>query len=118
MSIKSLIRRATSRDDCVYWPPVGTTDFGRGTIGRPIALKCRWEDKQIEFLDEEGKVLVSKAVVTIDTQLEFGGILWHGKERDLISRTNPSANPGALEIRGMSKTPDFKNTAVLQEYML
>lgn len=115
MSIKSFIAKITSKDYCVHWAGTGSDDDGKHTVAAPVELKCRWEDNQIEFLDKEGKLVMSKSQVLFKTGtvIDFGGILWHGRLADVVDPVIPANNVGAYEIRGISRIPDIKNHGML-----
>ncbi len=113
MGFQRFLKKATGNDDAVYWPPnLGTDGYGQYTNSTPTGIKCRWEDLVVDFVDREGKIEQSKAVIYLyGVDIKFGGILWHGKLSD--ANANPFKNDGALEIRQLKDQGTFKNEARL-----
>jgi hypothetical protein len=112
------------RQDCVYWAPSGFDDFGQPIYAPPVHLKCRWEDDSQAFMNREGVMELSKAVVYVaavsDTEeVEEEGILWLAitptklnNAPPPLDQINPSLKPfdnvGAAEVRRFAKLPDLK----------
>lgn len=61
-----------------------------------------------EFVDMHGDEQISSAKLLVDTVLEFGGVLWHGKLVDAVT-SDPNKNKGAREIRKIETVPGMKN---------
>ena len=70
----SLITRML-KQKAIYWPVDGKDSYGQPTNGGPVAIKCRWEDVQEEFITPKGTTEMSKAVVYVDRDMEAGGLL-------------------------------------------
>lgn len=119
------------RQNAIYWPPGLPDDFGRVVPGRLVPLtlvagvnsRVRWEDRVEEFLGAEGTAQHSNAVVYVPAlpggdEVELGGWLWLGDQNDLTSESDPSANPGAYEVRRVDKLPTLKATESLRTVYL
>lgn len=123
MSFKRFLKSVTGKDDAVYWPPIpGPQDnYGQYTNASPKGFKCRWEDRIIDFVDREGKIIQTKAVIYVyqiwqNLNLQFGGIVWHGKLA--AASFDYRDTPGALEIRGLNSDYDLENTVTLTRVYL
>ena len=96
------------KQNAVYFAagPVGRN--GQYTYEDPVAIKVRWHDEQVEFLDKNKAKQVSKAVVFVGQDVTLLGVLWLGDIDDLTSDTEPFKNSGAYEIRGFVKIPRLR----------
>ena len=110
MNIISRMRK----QDAVYWPYSSTSAFGVKVVGDPVAIKCRWESKSEEFLDSEGEVQMSNAVVYVDRDTPMGGILMLGTTDDITDSVNIKENDGAWEIRRFDNLPNLRATEFLK----
>lgn len=122
----SLITRMR-RQNAVYWPPAGPNDFGKQSFGTLVELtlgggvnsRVRWEDREEEFVDAAGTVVMSSSVVYCPAlpgggEVEIGGFLWLGDRTDLTDETEPGNNDGAAEIRMVDKLPNLKASEFLR----
>ena len=62
------------KQNAVYWPFVSINQFGEKSVGDPVQIKVRWEDKNEEFLDTQGQIQMSKAIVYVDRDIVNGSI--------------------------------------------
>ncbi len=115
--MKRFLKRATSFDRAVYWAPKGLSDYNKTLFEPPIQINCRWEEFLTHYVDREGKILISAAKVWTLSDLDFKGVLWHGKLVDLTS-TDPKEILEALEIRSIKKAKSFNGKATLFEILL
>ena len=107
------------KQTAVYWSPGSGFDaYGQPVWGEPVELLCRWEDTNVEFIDPQGTRQVSQARVFVGQDLEVGGVLMLGSTADTDSSLDPKANPGAFEIRSVSKAPDLRASRFLRTVML
>lgn len=128
----SIINRMR-KQNAIYWPPAAPDDFGRPGPGVLVELvvrdgvvltpagnyRVRWEDKLEQFLDKNGAVQMSSAIVYVPklpdgSEVLVGGYLWLGDRADLISETDPRANVTAEEIKRVEKLPTLKATETLR----
>jgi hypothetical protein len=121
MSIITKVLKGT----CVYWPPGGSEsggvdfdDYGQPSYGSPVELDCRWEDVSVEFLDSQGTLQTSHAVVMVGSDVAVGGVLFNGNLAGVSDLTAPKNNDGAWEIKRFDKTPNFRYTEYLREAYL
>ena len=98
------------RKKTVYWALIGNNTDGSPRFAAPVEINVRWNNKQEEFLDKEGRTQVAKAAVHMDREPSIGGYLRFGLLADLTSQTRPQANRGAEEIRGLRSVDNFKGT--------
>lgn len=115
MSIITRMRKQTA----TYW---STTPDGYGGVefSAPVAIECRWEDKQERFVDETGRETVSRSIVYVDRDLEVGGYLALGDYSASTSTTTTGEEPSftppdtARPIRKFDKLPNLRNTETLR----
>ena len=110
MSIISRMRK----QDAIYWPYSSTDEFGVKVVGAYVEIKCRWEDKNEEFLDANGEIQMSNAVVYVDRDTPIGGILMLGTKDDITDDTDIKENNGAWEIKRFDNLPNLKVTEFLK----
>ena len=94
-----------------YWPRTGSDMYGAPTFGSAVAIKCRWEDRAVQFRDAQGNETVSDAVVYPDRTLEIGGYLLRG-----TASGSPPAT--AREIRQTMLSPALRGSPELNNVML
>lgn len=105
--------------DAVYWAPAGIGDDGSATYGTPIAIKCRWDEMQTQFVAGDGSQRVSLAVVMVDRDLQLDGVLWLGLLTDPgLNQADPFDNAGAYEIQGLSKVANRRATKFVRTVYL
>jgi len=101
------------KQDIVYWANPTPTKFGSFTYTAPVDLKGRWEDRQVVFMDKEGKELTSKSIIYLGQDIDLGGFLYLGTLASIasaIDETHPKNVDGAEEIRGYTKIPNIRGT--------
>ena len=81
---------------CVYWAlqsnesgGLAYDDYGQPIYTDPVELRCRWVDKNEEFIDPEGTRHVSKAVVYVESDVDIGGMLFNGVLTDVVNLNDP-----------------------------
>ena len=105
--------------NAVYWSPSSINGSGQRSFGIAVELDCRWEDKQILFIDTNGNEVRSEAVVYLSSVVELGGYLYQGTEDDLDSEhSDPYDVSGAREIRGIKKSHELNGTDYLVKVFL
>ena len=92
------------RQTATYWAPSTPDGFGSRSYSAPVAVNCRWTQKQELFVDSAGKEVLSQAVVWCDTDVALEGYLYLGTSTE----TDPSTLDGAFEIRQWEKTLSVK----------
>lgn len=102
----------------VYWAPLAPDKFGKTTYAAPVEITCRWEQRDEEFKDRDGSVLISPAVVYVGQDVVVGGMLMLGELTSSVDETNPRANAGAWEIGRFDKLPTLRATRFLRTVYL
>lgn len=97
-----------------YWGSPSPTGFGGHTFGTPSSIMVRWEEKNEEFVDEQGNQKISQAVVFAEGDLEVGGYLYLGE----TSETDPTSIDDALPIQRYAKIPDIRAVQYLRKAWL
>jgi len=99
------------KQTAAYWPPTGTDKRGQPTLGTPIDILVRWEDKTEEFIDPAtGTRQMSKAIVYVDRDVLVHGVLLLDGLTSTTDQDNAKANDGAWEIRRFEKLPTLRQT--------
>lgn len=114
------------RQDAVYWAPNGIDQFSQPQYLVPVGLKVRWVDGNVEYLDKQGRTMVSSAMVYTGEDVKEGGVLWLGSIDDVNLGDNPYTDtddfqnkyPGASEIKKFEKAPNVKATRFLRTAFL
>jgi len=109
------------QQNAIYWPPGGFDGFGRAQAAPLVELALidgenycvRWEDTVEEFVDRDGTVLRSNAIVYVPrlpdgSEVRTGGHLKLGNRGDLKNEHDPKQNEGVFEIKRVDQLPDFK----------
>ena len=97
-----------------YWEPGAQDGFGGKTWSAPVVIKCRWEDKQELYIDNQGNETRSDATVYVKIDLELGGYLFKG----ITAALTPNAVVDAREIVDFRSTPDLHNRLVERKLLL
>jgi len=101
----------------VYWPLSSTEvdAYGQPTYGTAVEIRCRWQDRVEETLNEQGILKISKAKIYVASDVDVGGVLWQGRLVDVpTSLTEPKKNAKAFEIIRFDKLPDLKIKSFLR----
>ena len=72
----------------------------------PAALKGRWEDRIVKFIDEQGAENESRSVVYLSISVDIGDYLFLGTS----TVTDPTTVSGAYEVRDYREVSSVKNT--------
>lgn len=114
----SILKKMLKKGRAVYWAPKGVDDFGQPKYDEPVEIKCRWEDRNEQFINQAGEQVVSKSIVYVDRKLQLGGMLAKGTLENLTSQTVPANNPDSGEIRGWGEVPNINQDKFLRWAML
>ena len=110
-----IITKAYSQGQfAVYWAKTGTDRYNKSTYDTSIEIPVRWDDEIKEFQDDEGRTVISSAMVMCDRDLLLGSMLWLGRIDDVTDPLVPRNNSGAREVRRFDKIPNLKNTETLR----
>ena len=100
------------KQTAVYWPETAIPDrFGRHTYATGVEIKCRWQDKTMQFKKPDGEVAVSNAVIlTLDSRVTgVGGYLFLGKLTDIVGNETKPIEAGAKRIEQRRASPNLRN---------
>lgn len=106
------------KQKAVYWPPAGVDQGGQPVYAGPLEIKCRWEERAVEYLKPDATPAVSQSVVFVDRDLELGGVLWLGLLDAVLDFVDPLRNEGAGEINGWSKVGNLRSTEFVRKAFL
>ena len=105
MSLITRMRKQTA----VYWAQAAARDDdGQLTFAAPVEIDCRWDDEAQEFIDSEGRKVVSRSIVYVDRVMIVGDMLYLGTLASLSGETDPRNVATAYKIRGWARNPDIK----------
>lgn len=101
------------RQKAIYWQRDAVPDkYGRYSFASPVEIDCRWDDTSQEFLDPQGEVQLSRAVVYVDRVMSPGDRLMRGAiESD--TPADPLTIRTAFEVRRFDQNPNLKATESL-----
>lgn len=71
----------------------------------PVEIKCRFEIKNMEFLDRDGNKSDTNAVIFVDRDIKELGLLWLGRLSEVRYIREPFQNEGVFEVRKFDKIP-------------
>ena len=80
-------------DHATYWPPSSTDAYGQPSMGQPVEIKCRWETRNSQFIDENGDRALARAVVYTSIDVQPKGILIPAR-LSTVDQADPKANVG------------------------
>lgn len=92
-----------------HWGVAGRDEFDEIIFDAPVEVLVRWEQKQELFMDNQGKQVLSNAIVYPLEELPIEGYLALGS----FSETNPkesSLTNISFEIKMQSIITNIKNT--------
>lgn len=94
------------RDVATFWTVTGDDGFGGLTFGAPVQVSVRWEDIQEDFLNPQGEIQLSKAVVYCPrgTAVKVKDYVLQGTSVE----TDPTTVQDAELVRQVLKSPDLR----------
>ena len=116
-----VIAKVLRYDDAVYQGPIVKDGAGGGTYPAPIEFLrptgVRWDAKIGKVPNPFSDDRESASVIMVPQDVEVGGWLYHSTMANLPGggSTPLEEIPGAVQIIGFRKTPNFKNTETLRE---
>ena len=90
--------------DAVLYALAGVDDYGHHTVSSTgVAIKLRWETKQVEVIDAQGNTTMLESVAFVDRVIAIGSNIWLGKLADV-----PSPVTNLRQVVTYSEIPDTK----------
>lgn len=121
-SLAVIVRNKFLKQTLVYWAPAGADEYGKVAYGTPVELACRWEDRRTEYLNPEGRLVMSRAYVLLADPIREGGLIFLGKLADWIAMPTypeiPTRGQLAIEVTNVKPTPDIKAKSMIYEIYL
>lgn len=103
----------------VYWSSPSASGYGGYTYSTPSEIDCRWEKKQILYIDINGQEKLSNAIVYVNQDLDVNGYLYLGEEADLdSSHDNPQIIDNVFRIEAFKKVPNIQGSQYLRKAYL
>jgi len=113
------------KQKAVYWPlgseesgGVDTDAYGRPNYGTAYEVWCRWETKNIEFIDANMTRRLSKSIVYLRSDVRVGGVLMLGTLSDVTNLTIPKKNDYAFEVFRFDKSPTLNTKQYIRKAYL
>lgn len=95
------------RQRAVYWARSNTPDeFNQFGFADPVQIKCRWVDKNEQFLNSTATAIVSRSIVYTDRRVREGDWLRLG-HLDTGEPADPRTADGAMEVKAFEALPDI-----------
>lgn len=103
-----------------YWAPGAVDGFGKKSFSSPTTVRVRWQDRQEEFVDQEGHVQRSRTIVYSHKKLLEGGYLFKGDLEMLTTeqKAAPEKLAGARLIGSAQESPSLHARIILYKAML
>lgn len=99
------IGAAAYRQECTYWPSTGQDGYGAPTFGTPSLRSCRWENRNEEFVNDEGEKALSRSQVWTYNPMDTGGWVALGNH---TATPNPLGLSNAWRIQRSDEIPDLR----------
>jgi len=96
------------------WRYSNVDGWGGKSFSSPVAIDCRWEDKQEQVVDTHGQEVLSAARVYVDTDITTGSYLYLGTSTE----STPTDQSGAREVIAFAKVPNLKGTEFVRKVWL
>lgn len=104
--------QTTLREKATVWA-ASPDGYGGFTFSAPTKVMCRWQDRQEEFVDFQGRQLVSASVVYLESKVDPGSFIALGE----FTAADP-VSVGAKEVKSYSRTHDLRNMQTLHKVHL
>ena len=110
------------RQIMLYWKLDSNDQYGTATYvdpQNPIAIKCRWEDREKEILTKDNRKVLTKAVIMHTYgPLKVGSLVFLGTLEDWKLVPNypnpPTVNNGGHEVMHIADTADLKQLGTVR----
>lgn len=99
------IGAAAYKQQCTHWPSTGQDGYGKPTFGTAILRACRWENRNEEFVNDEGERALSRSQVWTYEPMDAGDWVALG---DHSSLADPTTLNGAWRIQRSDEIPDLR----------
>lgn len=95
----------------VLWPYEGVSDgYAQPTLGTPVELRVRWEDKQSDQLDPQGRRVRVDATATVDRDVTIGSEMYLGDMNDFAGTALGIDNDTkVMVVKTFNAVPDVRN---------
>lgn len=88
-------------EEATYWGAPVSDGLGGNTYNAPIQFFCRWEERQEEFVNSDGELKISNAIVFANRSFDTLGYLYLG----VSVAADPTTVSGAWRILGFRNIP-------------
>lgn len=98
-----------------YWSPSANPDqFGFRSFSAPVTLDGRKEEKNVIFIDSDGREQVAESVYWTESDVQVQGYLFLGSS----TVSDPTSVSGAKEIRAIQKIPSLRADKFLRKALV
>lgn len=93
----------------VLWPAgIYPDESGSPTVGNPIEIRVRWEERQQDVDDPLRGTIRLDAVVVVDREIAEGSRMWRGCLSAWPATNATVRDSELMEVVRYSETPDLK----------
>lgn len=96
------------KQKATYWSFLKEDGYGGRTFNAPMTVDCRWEEVQEQFLNRNGEVDLSKAIIYLSpvdgNTYKIGDYLLLGTSADLV----PTNVAKTFQVRQVMRTPNLR----------
>lgn len=130
-NLASIVQRVFLYQTCLYWAKVGSDAYGKPVYAdytNPAQVAVRWEDKQQEILDSQGRKVIARAYVLTITPMQPGSLLFLGTTGPNTALADwqalpgypipPTSIQGGKEVLMVRTTPDLKAASYIYEVFM
>lgn len=117
MNLKKYLKQTS-----VYWEKRGSDPRGLALYNAPVEVMCRWEDKSVQVVDPEMRVITFDAYLMFNQNIIEGSLLYLGTLEAVKLKvqfpTVLSIKQGAREVKRVNRIPDLRGRPLLFEVFL
>lgn len=89
------------------WSKTGRDGYGNPTFAAPVQIPCRWERRTEQVKSVSGDIILSRARVFLDRDVELGDYLFLGTS----ATADPRDVATAFEVLDFKSTPSLEGTS-------
>jgi hypothetical protein len=114
------LERMDFHDRAMMWEVQRYDRHGNQLVAEPVELRCRWEEKQIEMLDDQGQRIVVDVILATTQNIPNGSLMWEGSEEDLEDEVGTGLVPtdNIYEVIARDRGKDLKGRVTRYEFGL
>lgn len=99
----------------VLWVGSAIDEHGEVTLGTPVEINVRWNNKRVESLDSRGNPIGLDATVVVDIDILAGSLMWLGTLEEYYSVGSAGDDTAIMVVKTFKKIPDMKQQNYYRE---